>query len=240
MVLPNPPAPATFVLETAIAGKTPSVDTNADGTPDGISIDTDADGAMDATAVDSDGDMKFDKLIRDLNSDGVFEAVVELPPQPMTAEPTACKVDLTVATANYGGKYGNKNSGAVWVTDEAGMYVRTLKAWSKARAKHVQKWFAASNNDRTNAVSTASLGAMQTHMVTWDCTGSDNTTVLPFGKYIMHFEFTSNNGTGPYLPMTFERGAMATEVVVASPVMGPKGEDKGFPMGGTLKYSPTM
>jgi hypothetical protein len=239
VLLPNPPAPATFVLATAVADKTPSVDTNKDGTLDGIAVDTDADGTTDATAVDSDGDMKFDKLIRDLNSDGIFEAVVEMPPPPVVADAVPCKVELTVATANYGGPYKEKNSGAVWVTDEAGMYIRTLKVWAQPRKKHVKHWWEAAMDDRVNAISGASLKTMEVHTIAWDCTGKDATTVLPFGKYTLHFEFTSKNGQGPYMPLTFERGAMATEVMVASPVMGPTSEEKAFPMGGKLTYSPT-
>jgi hypothetical protein len=231
-LLPNPPAPDTFDLATAVAGKLPSVDTNKDGIPDGIDVDTDGDGTPDATAVDSDGDQTFDLLKRDLDRDGLFEAVVETagPPAPV-GEPTACKAEFTMPTAQYVPKY-NANSGAIWVTDEAGTYIRTLKAWSARREKHVQKWVAASKGDRENAISSASLGKDMfiTHTVTWDCT--DNLgMVLPFGKYTLHAEFTQTNGAGPYLPVTFERGA--TPVEASAPPA-----EKGYPMGVTVKYTP--
>ncbi|MEN9581108.1 MAG: hypothetical protein RJA70_4117, partial [Pseudomonadota bacterium] len=234
VLLPNPPAPAAFVLARAVAGKTPSVDTNKDGTLDGIAVDTDADGTTDATAVDSDGDLNFDKIIRDLNSDGIFEAVVELPPPAVVADPVPCKVELIVATKNYKAPYKENNSGAVWVTDEAGMYIRTLKAWSAKRKNYVRKWMAAAKDDRVNAISSATLQTMEVHTVNWDCTAKDGTTVLPFGKYTIHFEFTSKNGQGPYMPLMFERGGTATEVVVPNPVVGPNSEEIAFPMGGKL------
>jgi hypothetical protein len=41
------------------------------------------------------------------------------------------------------------------------------------------------------------------------------------------------------MPLMFERGGTATEVVVPNPVVGPNSEEIAFPMGGKLTYSPT-
>lgn len=230
-LLPNPPAIDTFDLAAAIKDKTPSVDTDKNGSPDGISVDTNADGMMDAVAVDSDANAVFDKVIRDLDSDGLYEAVVTIPEQKPPEMATACKVEIIAQTENYGGKYGNKNSGAIWISQEDGTFIRTIKVWAKRRIDHVKTWVAASDKDQEGAISSASLGNMELHTVTWDCTDKDG-NVLPYGKYKAHVEFTSINGQGPYLPVTFERGAAPAEVT--EPAI------QGFPMGVTVKYNPAQ
>jgi hypothetical protein len=229
-LLPNPPAADSFDLSVAVAGKTPSVDSNADGTLDGISVDTNGDGILDALAIDSNGDTSFDRLVRDLDGDNVYEAVVEMtapPPTPMMTAP--CRLEFSVKTEDYGGKYGNKNSGAIWVTKADGTHIRTFEVWAQRRAHHLHHWVDGTGEDRVDAVSGATLLEQKLHVVTWDCKAKDG-TVLPYGAYLIHTEFTSVAGQGPYLQTPFERGPQPVEVTSA-PI-------KGLPMGATLKYQP--
>lgn len=230
-LLPNPPAPESFDLASAVKGKAPSVDSNGDGSLDGVLVDTNNDGSTDALAIDSNADKVLDKLVRDLDRDGLYEATVEMPTKPPpSGEPTACKVEFSVKTEDYGGKYKEKNAGVIWITDGEGKFIRTLEVWAGRRANHLHIWLDGTGGDRADAITGATLTVQKLHVVTWDCTAKDG-AVLPYGKYIAHIEFTSNSSQGLYMTTPFDRGA--------DPAQFNTPPAEGFPMGATVTYQPS-
>ncbi len=112
---------------------------------------------------------------------------------PQTAwSQTRGNVVFRVTTISYGGKYADKNVGAVWVEDADGRFVKTLKVWAKKRIKHLVKWNAVSGGNTVDAVTSATLKRHRSHEITWACTDV-NGGVVADGNYRIFVEFTEDN-----------------------------------------------
>ncbi len=101
-------------------------------------------------------------------------------------------LDIQVRTVSYGGNYAPRNVGVIWIENQAGSFIRTVKIWANARKKHLIKWNAASGGNTVNAVSGATVTSHQTHTVTWDCQDYNGVDV-PDGVYRMYIEYTEDN-----------------------------------------------
>jgi len=101
-------------------------------------------------------------------------------------------VTLSFKTVSYGGVYAPRNSGAIWVEDGKGNFIKTLKVWAPAKKHHLAAWNKISLGNEVDAVTSASLNDHENHQVTWDCT--DHTgRVIPDEFYKIHIEFTEGN-----------------------------------------------
>ncbi|MCA9690594.1 MAG: DUF2271 domain-containing protein, partial [Myxococcales bacterium] len=132
------------------------------------------------------------------------------------------EVEVRVRTRDAGGEYSPRNVGAVWIERADGAFVRTLERWAAVREQHLVHWLAASGGDVVDAVTSATLSAHLTHVVTWDLRDAAGLEVSP-GEYRVRVEFTernSNAGDGPgeqlALPFVLGEGP----VVVAPPDQG--------------------
>lgn len=99
---------------------------------------------------------------------------------------------VKVTTVSFGGKYADKNVGAIWVTDAQDRFVKTLELWARKRKKHLVKWLGASGGDVTDAVTGATIRSHREHTATWNCTDV-NGSVVPDGVYKVYAEFTEEN-----------------------------------------------
>ena len=121
-------------------------------------------------------------------------------------------VTFQVKTISYGGKYSEKNIGAIWVEDSQGQFVKTLKVWAKKRKQHLIKWGAVSNENDVDAITSATIRSHEIHSVTWDCTDTDSSNV-PDGPYKIYVEFTEDNSNkdgqppGKWTVVEFAKGA---------------------------------
>lgn len=133
------------------------------------------------------------------------------------SEPNDNEMSIKFTTVSPKGKYAPRNVGAVWVEDEDGEFVRTIKVWAKKREQHLVEWQKASGGDRTDAVSGATIKSHETHSISWDLKDLKGERVKP-GKYVLRFEITDKNSSsksiddGPDLSVPFELGEDGSEV----------------------------
>ena len=106
-------------------------------------------------------------------------------------------VSFTVRTLNYNTSYDPKNIMAIWVVDDSGAFVKTLKKRAASREQYLYRWIASSSRNTVDAVTGATLSDHQTHTVTWNCRDTSG-TIVPDGTYFMRVEYTLANSQGPY------------------------------------------
>lgn len=135
------------------------------------------------------------------------------------SEPKSGEMNIKFTTVNPKGKYSPRNVGAVWIENESGDFVRTIKVWAKKREQHLVQWQKASGGDRSDAVSGATIKSHKTHSVSWDLKDLKGKPVEP-GNYVLRFEITDRNSSsksiddGPDLSVPFEIGAEGSEVEI--------------------------
>ena len=127
---------------------------------------------------------------------------------PPSAGPTLT-VDFT--TASFNGEYAPDNVGAVWVTDEQDVFVKTLELWAVKRVKYLVKWRAASGDSTIDAVTGATRSHHGPHELVWDMTDVGG-KVVPDGVFRVYVEFTEQNGAGVWLARDFVKGAEPVEL----------------------------
>ena len=125
----------------------------------------------------------------------------------------SCSLSVSVTTTAPGGRYQPRNVGAIWISDDAGVFIKSLDVWGNRRLSHVTAWNAATRaagvaGNKVDAVSSATLTAHRTHNVTWNCEDY-NSQVVPDGTYRVYFEVTDSNNSGPNHFETFTKGPTA-------------------------------
>ncbi len=162
-------------------------------------------------------------------------------------------LSFSVRTATYNGQYAPRNSGAIWITNSANQFVKTIKVWANPYRWTLIRWNASSGGNTTGAITGASLNNHQLHNITWN--GANNQgTQQPDGDYKINIEFTEHNATasnmGKYKQITFTKGPTAvnqtipnetyfrdmtlvwTPVVVNGSVFGTVVDGAGLPVSG--------
>jgi flagellar hook assembly protein FlgD len=128
-------------------------------------------------------------------------------------------LSFTVRTVSYGGPYAPRNSGAIWITNASGTFVKTLKVWAQTYRWTLVRWIASSGNNTTGAITSASLNSHQLHSVTWNGTNVSNASVAD-GDYKVNVEFTEHNATtsnpGKYKYVSFAKGAATVDITPAN------------------------
>jgi len=138
----------------------------------------------------NDADLVFDARLRRVEAATPIESVV-----------------IQARTRAYGGEYSPKNVGAIWIEDAGGTFVRSLAVWGSVRREHLVAWYASSQDDRTDAITSATSSSHHTRLVEWDRRDASG-SVVPDGDYVARFELTeanSNSGDalGPTLSVPF-------------------------------------
>lgn len=109
------------------------------------------------------------------------------------AEGTPGELAVSFLSASYNGFYAPENCGAVWIEDEAGMYVATPVLWAQIRVRNLFVWDA--RRCRTDwpldVVSSATLAKHEAHDLVWDGTSHLGTRV-PNGNYVLNIEVTED------------------------------------------------
>jgi hypothetical protein len=121
-------------------------------------------------------------------------------------------VDFTTVTVK--GEYAPKNVGAVWITDEQNVFVKTLERWAVKRVKYLVKWKAATGGNTVDAVTGATRSKHGAHSLAWD--GTDvNGNLVPDGTYRVYLEFTEKNGAGPLTWIDVVKGSSPVDLAPA-------------------------
>lgn len=133
-------------------------------------------------------------------------------PEPEKDKPITGSVDISLSTKSFGGRYGPRNVGAIWIERKDGTFLRTVKVWAKRRAIHLVAWNKSTKGNRVDAVSGATLRKHQTHELKWDrkdVKGQEQGA----GEYLLRVELAEENSDmkgvpeGPTLTLPFELGA---------------------------------
>jgi hypothetical protein len=113
---------------------------------------------------------------------------------------------FSVTTMTLGGRYQPKNIGAIWITNGAGTFVRTLEVWAGIRAAYLTRFASETKRNSVDAMTSATLTTHRMHTVMWDLTDL-NGQVVPDGPYNIVIETTDKDGTGDSLSIPFMKGA---------------------------------
>lgn len=130
----------------------------------------------------TDADLVFEARLRRVDASKPIEGVV-----------------IQTRTRTYGGDYSPANVGAIWIEDASGEFVRSLAVWGNVRREHLVAWHASSQDDRTDAITSATSSSHHTRLVEWDLRDSSGSVVAD-GEYVARFELTeanSNSGDAP-------------------------------------------
>ena len=130
----------------------------------------------------TDADLVFDARLRRVDAAKPIESVI-----------------IQARTRSYGGEYSPDNVGAIWIEDAGGAFVRSLVVWGGVRREHLVTWYASSQGDRTDAITSATSSSHHTRLVEWDRRDASG-RVVPDGDYVARFELTeanSNSGDAP-------------------------------------------
>jgi len=119
---------------------------------------------------------------------------------------TSGTVTFKVTTNTASGQYAPSHVLAVWITNDAGTFQKSLKVMAAVRKQYLYKWKTANPSQNvTDATTGATLNSHQTHTVAWNCKNVSNTVVAD-GNYKVWVEFTENDAQGPYNSYSFTKG----------------------------------
>lgn len=113
-----------------------------------------------------------------------------------TAPPAGAAGSLTITytTQPHGGPYAPRNIVAVWVTDAAGTFVKTIDRYAATRKSHLVAWTTAAGAADADAVSGATRTAHGQLTRTWDLTNRAGAEI-PDGTYTVRLELADSNAT---------------------------------------------
>jgi hypothetical protein len=118
-------------------------------------------------------------------------------------------LNFTVRTVTYNGQYAPRNCGAIWITNSANQFVKTIKVWASQYRYTLVRWNASSGGNTTGAITGASLNNHQLHNVNWNGANYQGTQMAD-GDYKVNVEFTEHNASasnmGKFKQLTWTKG----------------------------------
>ncbi len=105
-----------------------------------------------------------------------------------------------------GMKYSPSHILAIWITNDAGIYQKTLMVYADMRIGYLTNWNSQTGGDKVDAITGPTLHSHQTRNVSWDLKNIFG-NVVPDGNYNINIEMTSDDFSGPYRMITFTKGA---------------------------------
>lgn len=123
-----------------------------------------------------------------------------------SAQATGGEVTFNFTTLPNGATFSPRHVLAVWVEDETGNFVKSLKVQAEKRKQYLYTWNSKSSGNVTDAVTGATLTSHESHQVVWNRTNSSGLVVAD-GNYRMVVEYTSEHAQGPMLAVDFIIGA---------------------------------
>jgi hypothetical protein len=117
-----------------------------------------------------------------------------------------------VQTKAQGGRYAPRNIGAIWIQNDAGQLVKTLKLWSRIRQRYLSKYNAARSGMTIDVTTSATLSSHMLHHVAWDLKDRSGQSAAP-GKYTLFIEVTDKDAPGALEQLEFDtsHGAQTVE-----------------------------
>jgi hypothetical protein len=114
----------------------------------------------------------------------------------LAGQATPGTVNFSVTTLTNNTDYSPKHVLAIWVEDNDGNFVKTLKIRADKRKQYLYTWNDRSSGSTTDAVTGSTLSSHTTHSIAWDCTNTSG-TIVNDGTYKVYIEYTSEHAQGP-------------------------------------------
>ncbi len=124
----------------------------------------------------------------------------------LMGQATSGTVDISVTTLDNNAKYHPDHVLAIWIEDDAGAFVKTLKKMGNGRDNYLLTWNAKSGGSTTDAITGPTLSTHTTHNISWDCSNTSE-GVVEDGSYAVRVEYTSANSQGPITTINFIKAA---------------------------------
>lgn len=125
--------------------------------------------------------------------------------------PASGTLSFSVLTKSLDGRYAPRNIGAIWITDSAGNWVKTLAVWARTREKYLMD-FVATGANRVDAITSATISSHVTHQVSWNSTDV-NGNIVPDGEYKVVMELTDSNAKGATASVPFTKSATPVQLL---------------------------
>lgn len=130
---------------------------------------------------------------------------------------SAQSMSFTVTTKSSNGSTGSVNVFALWITNSAGAYVKTINRQSKNYTSSLTNWFSNSANKATDGTTGATLPS---HNYAYTSTAKTTKRIpftwnfknylgalMPDGTYFINIEFKEENTSRQYVKYSFTKGA---------------------------------
>lgn len=139
----------------------------------------------------------------------------------------AQSMSFTVSTKNTSGSTGNPSVFALWITNSAGAYVKTINRQSKNYTSDLSSWVSNSGSKTTDGLTGASLpshnyayssGTIKRIPFTWDFKNYQGTLVAD-GTYYINIEFKEENTSRQYIKYAFTKGTTTYTVAPTGTMM---------------------
>ena len=130
---------------------------------------------------------------------GLGGSCAEPDPSPLS------QLHVRVRTSPFGGEYAPRHVGAIWIEDARGEFVKTIERWGKTRARNLTRWYAASNGNVVDAVTSATATSHTTHDRIWNL-GNLERCEIAAGDYKLVMEHTDQDASGASIELPFTKG----------------------------------
>lgn len=118
---------------------------------------------------------------------------------------SAGTMTVSTTTSTYSGNYAPRHVMAVWVENNSGTFVKTLKVNGSQYRRYLSNWYSSTSSGN---VTDATTGATLTNHGVVSCTwnGTDvSGNVVNNGTYKVCVEFTESDGTGKFSSFSFAK-----------------------------------
>ena len=128
-----------------------------------------------------------------------------------------CTFTFSATTVTAHGRYWPTNAGAIWITDDKNVFVKTLHIWTPRWVSQDTAWVQSSNRNSVDAVTSATRATHGPIDATWDCTNVSRAAV-PDGQYTAHISFAEQDaplfggGTSIQASVDFVKSAAGDDV----------------------------
>lgn len=134
----------------------------------------------------------------------------------ITYAQTTGTLNFKVTTSTNNGDRKPNNVSAIWITNSAGVYQKTLEKNAGQRVNYLYKWLTANPSmNTTDAATGATLSNYKTYNVNWNCK-DENQNVVPDGDYKIWIEFTDGEQQGPFTSFTFTKNTTPFTITPAN------------------------
>ena len=126
---------------------------------------------------------------------------------------TTGTLSVSILTVAPGGGFAPKNVVAIWIEDNAGVFVKSLLVYANARKKDLTTWYPNSGGNVVNATTGATQSSNTTRTCTWNGTDVSGAVVID-GTYKLCMNIA--DGQTAFASFSFTKGPTAVNLTPAN------------------------